>query len=357
VLEGILDSDGADNGTITTASKQLQDDISKLMILCGKNPANYERPARKMYFKSEDRFIVGKYPEYGVRAYTENRGYRRNAFTLAKYDGKVWCLEMEDNHNFLVYRNGAYTFSGNTSEEFGCVVNNGPQNEETKIAPRSPYGCAKAAARYLVNTYRESFNLYCIQGWSFNFESKLRGSKYLTKKVTENVARIYHSIKRNNWNFEPLRVGNIYTYRSWQHASDVADGVWRMLNQDKFRTDWQNRQGVTLPKEIKQYVLSESETHSAKEFIQKAFLEAGIEGVWGNKTTEVIDEKFLLLKDNQTIPLVEISKEFFRPSDVTFLFGDSTLARKELGWSPKISFDEIIKEMVRADIKRQEFKN
>lgn len=248
-------------------------------------------------------------------------------------------------------------FNMGTSEEFGCIKNNGPQNEQTKISPRSPYGCSKACARYLVGVYRESYNLYAIQGWTFNFESKLRHRKYFTKKVTENVARIYHSIKNNNWDFESLFVGNIYTSRSWQHASDVADGVWRMLNQDRFRTDWINRQDIDLPKEIKEYVLSESDTHSAKEFIEKSFLEAGIEGVWGNPTTEITDEQFVLLKDNKKIPLVKISKEFFRPLDVTYLFGDSTLIRNELGWSPKVDFDQIITEMVQSDIKLLASKN
>lgn len=237
-------------------------------------------------------------------------------------------------------------FNMGTSEEFACSENNGPQNENTKIWPKSPYGCSKAAARYLVNVYRQSYGLYAIQGWTFNFESKLRHTKYVTGKVAANVARIFVSLERGN-DFEPLEVGNIYSYRSWQAAEDVADGIWRSLNQEVYRKDLQpelyqeGKYSKDLVKPLKEYVLSVPETYTVKEFIERAFAHVGIFGAWSGQG---VDEVY---KDiNTSRVLVKINPEFFRPLDVTFLHGDSSMARKELGWKPKVDFQTIIAEMV-----------
>jgi GDPmannose 4,6-dehydratase len=252
-------------------------------------------------------------------------------------------------------------FNSGTSEEFACSNNDGkPQNENTLISPKSPYGCSKAASRYLVDVYRKSYNLYCVQGWTFNFESKLRSKKYLTGKVADGVARIYHAII-NNQEFEPIFLGNIYSYRSWQHAADVADGIWRILNQDIYNKDLKpkyNGMPYRLPlhikelaKEIKPYVLSESNTHNIKEFIELSFQRAGLEGEWTYNGEEKPENEVLKLKNGKT--LVAIDPKFYRPLDVTFLYGDSALARNELGWLPKVKFNEIVNEMVEYHIKKQ----
>lgn len=217
-----------------------------------------------------------------------------------------------------------------TSEEFACTIEQGKtkQTEETKISPKSPYAVSKASARFLIDVYKESFGLFAVQPWVFNFESKLRGEKYFTRKVTKGVARIFNAIKENR-TFEPIQLGNLKSYRSWQHAKDVVDGLWKIINQENA---------------LKPYVLSENKTHKIKEFVEKSFLVANIEGHWEGENLEEI-----FLAKNGDI-LVAVNPEFFRPSDVTYLSGDSSLIRKELGWEPKISFDELVEEMVLNDI-------
>ncbi len=233
-----------------------------------------------------------------------------------------------------------------TSEELGCTLEdspNGAQDEQTKISPKSPYACSKAAARYLVDCYRNSYNLYAIQPWTFNFESELRGEKYLTRKVTRGVSRIYHAMK-NDINFAPIELGNLNSSRSWQHAEDVSDGLWKIINQQGEPKDW------------KPYVLSENDTHTIREFVEKAFFCAGIKGRWHNPLPEKpLMEEFILCEENglatkKKITLVKVNPEFFRLHDVSFLYGNSNKARQELGWRPKVAFDDLVWRMVNWDI-------
>lgn len=233
-----------------------------------------------------------------------------------------------------------------TSEEMGCTLEDSPsgsQDESTRLIPKSPYACAKLYARTMVDVYRNSYNLYAIQPWTFNFESKLRGEKYVTRKITKGVGRISRSIKNNDWNFKPIELGNLNSYRSWQHAADVAEGLWLILNQKGEPKDW------------KPYVLSENATHTVREFVEKAFAAAGIKGVWYNSTDNPLDEEFILCEENglatkKKVTLVKVNPEFFRPSDVDFLYGDSSKIRKELGWKPKKSFEDLLNEMVEFDL-------
>jgi len=238
-----------------------------------------------------------------------------------------------------------------TSEEFACSELSGPQNEDTKIAPKSPYGCSKAASRYLVDVFRASYNLYALQPWCFNFESELRGEKYLTGKVAKGVARIYHAIK-NKQSFEPIELGNIYSSRSWQFAGDVADGIWRMLNQEEYREDLQpelyreNKYTKDLITPLHNYCFSEADTHNIKEFVEKAFSEVHIFGHWEGQGT---CEKYIGQIGKFT-PLVTINPKFYRPLDVTFLYGDASKARKELKWESTIKFPDLVKRMVKWHI-------
>lgn len=215
-----------------------------------------------------------------------------------------------------------------TSEEFGDV-DYSPQDERHPLKPRSPYGAAKCAARHLVKVYRESYNMFAIQGWMFNFESPFRGEKYVTRKVTKGVARIKKSFD-NSIPFEPIQIGNLNAKRPWQHAKDVCRAIWLMLNN-------------SAPNE---YVVSSNHIYSVRQFIEKAFAFAGFLNLkWFGSG---LDEK--LTSDN--IVLVEINKDFFRPAEVELLLGDSKLIEKDLGWKPKISFDCIVKEMVEYDISK-----
>jgi GDPmannose 4,6-dehydratase len=244
--------------------------------------------------------------------------------------GVIRCLESIRKHipNCRFYNAGS-------SEELGNV-DYSPQDENHPLKPRSPYGAAKAAARHIVKVYRESYNLFAIQGLLYNHESERRGEEFVTRKITKNIARIQKALN-NNEKFEPLELGNIDAKRDWSHAKDFVNGIWIMLNQS----------------EPKEYLLSSGETHTVREFIEKAFKIAGISGEWVGKD---ITEQYILKKtlnsiyyDNQI--LVKINSKFYRPAEVDLLLGDSGNARKELNWKPNISFDSLVKIMVENDLK------
>tara|TARA_B110001450_G_scaffold191639_1_gene179852 strand:- start:3842 stop:4984 length:1143 start_codon:yes stop_codon:yes gene_type:complete len=221
-------------------------------------------------------------------------------------------------------------YQAGSSEEFGNVSYS-PQDEKHPLKPRSPYGASKVGSRVLVKTWRESYNLFAIQGWLFNHEGTRRGEEFVTRKITKNVAYIKYCIE-NNLPIIPFSVGNIYSKRDWSDAEDFVDGIWKMLNNDK-------------PKE---YVLSSGETHSVKEFITLSFKEMNIMGTW-EKKGDVLSEKFYTTINNNKYILVQIDENFYRPAEVDLLHGDSSLARKELNWTPKTSFYQLVKKMVNYD--------
>jgi GDPmannose 4,6-dehydratase len=233
-----------------------------------------------------------------------------------------------------LYKPSCRLYQAGSSEEFGNVEYT-PQDENHPLKPRSPYGASKAASRQLVKVYRESYNLYAIQGWLFNHEGVRRGEEFVTRKITKNVARIYHAIK-NNQDFIPLELGNIEAKRDWSDAEDFIDGVWMMLNQDVYNKNYNGSPN--------DYIFSSNEAHTIKEFADKAFIFAGIEGYWTGEN----ENQTYISKDGKT--LIKINPKFYRPAEVELLLGDSTKARKELNWQPKILFDNLIKKMVISDI-------
>ncbi len=241
--------------------------------------------------------------------------------------GVIRCLEAIRKHvpNCKFYNAGS-------SEELGNV-DYSPQDEKHPLKPRSPYGAAKAAARHIVKVYRESYNLFAIQGLLYNHESPRRGEEFVTRKITKEVARIKKAIDSKN-PFEPLELGNIYAKRDWSHSKDFVKGIWLMLNQAN-------------PKE---YLLASGETHTVKEFIEKAFNFAGIKGYWGYSSKDVteINEQFYSEKNEV---LVRINPIFYRPAEVDLLMGNPKEAIEKLHWKPKISFEELVQEMVENDIK------
>ncbi len=226
-------------------------------------------------------------------------------------------------------------YSAGSSEEFGDVQYS-PQDINHPVRPRSPYGASKAAARHLVKVYRESYNLYAVHGILFNHEGTKRGQEFVTRKISKGVARIYHAIK-NKQPFHPIELGNLDAKRDWSDSEDFVDGVWKMLNQEK-------------PKD---YVLSSNETHTIREFVNKAFEISGFYGVWhGNGTSEEFSIANYLMQEHEICSsvLVKINPKFYRPAEVELLLGDSNPAREELGWKPKISFDNLVERMVKYDI-------
>ncbi len=217
-------------------------------------------------------------------------------------------------------------YQASTSELYGKVVET-PQNENTPFNPQSPYAIAKQYAYWIVNNYRDAYGLYACNGILFNHESPKRGETFVTRKITMAVARIIHGMQ------EKLFLGNLDAKRDWGYAKDYVEAMWLMLQQDK-------------PKDL---VIATGEAHSVREFIEFAFQFAGIDIKWQGGGLE---EKGIDGKSGKV--LVEIDSYYFRPTEVEFLLGDASLAKKTLGWAPKVSFQELVKMMVRSDIKKIE---
>ena len=228
-------------------------------------------------------------------------------------------------------------YNAGSSEEFGDVAYI-PQDENHPAKPRSPYGASKSAARQLVKVYRESYRLYAIQGLLFNHEGTRRGEEFVTRKITKGVARIKKAIIEGK-SFVPIELGNVKAKRDWSDAEDFVKGIWLMLNQ----------------KAPNEYVLSSNETHTIAEFVWYAFKAADIEGAWHGQSESSefsISTKDAIKYDPVVSVLVKINPKFYRPAEVDLLLGDSTKARKELGWKPETSFEQLVDKMVKNDLKQ-----
>jgi GDPmannose 4,6-dehydratase len=248
-------------------------------------------------------------------------------------------------------------YNAGSSEEFGNVSYE-PQDEKHPLKPRSPYGSSKASARHHVKVFRESYGLYAVQGWLFNHEGTRRGKDFVTRKITRGVARILKDIREGDPTgpIVPIELGNLDAKRDWSDAEDMVDAVWRMLNQVKYNTSRVWLGGLPLhpnniTNQIKDYVVSSDENHTIREFIEEAFKAAGAEGFWQGKG---IDETYCIVVDRgHNMPsevAVKINPKFYRPAEIDNLRGNSSLIRKELGWSPKTSFKELVSKMVKNDI-------
>lgn len=247
--------------------------------------------------------------------------------------GVLYCLESIKN---IVP--SCRFYNAGSSEQFGDV-DYSPQDIKHPFKPRSPYGVSKCTAHHLVKVYRESYNIFAVQGILFNHEGVRRGEEFVTRKITKNVARILKSLKSHNEKFEPLELGNIYSKRDWSDAEDFVRGIWLMINQN-------------TPKD---FVLSSNETHTIKEFIELAFSYVNIKGQW---VGEGIEEKFLFREyDNEfkyhldDCVLMKINKKFYRPAEVDLLWGCSNEAKNELNWQPQTTFKQLVEKMVDNDLK------
>lgn len=240
-------------------------------------------------------------------------------------------------------------YNAGSSEEYGNVVYT-PQDENHPARPRSPYGASKSAARQLVKVYRESYNMYAVQGLLFNHEGPRRGEEFVTRKITKGIARIKQALV-NVKTFDAIELGNVYAKRDWSDAEDFVDGIWRMVNQDAYRREGHHTEHTV--KNLKEYVLSSNETHTIKEFVELAFKYAGIDGCWHGHGTS---EEFSITPDAAdkynaaSSVLIRINPKFYRPAEVDLLLGNSNLARQELQWSPKTSFNQLVEKMIKNDL-------
>ena len=213
-------------------------------------------------------------------------------------------------------------YQASTSELYG-KVQEVPQSEKTPFYPRSPYGVAKLYGFWIVKNYREAYGLYACNGILFNHESPMRGETFVTRKITRAAARISLGMQ------DTMYLGNLDAQRDWGHAKDYVEGMWRMLQQEK----------------ADDYVLATGEMITVRDFVAKSFKELGIEVEWKGSG----EEEEGINKANGKV-IVKVDPKYFRPTEVELLIGDSTKARTELGWKPTFTVDELVKDMVQADL-------
>ncbi len=237
--------------------------------------------------------------------------------------GSLYVLEAIRN-----YSPHTKVYQASTSEMFGGMAYNMPEGgytEESPFHPRSPYGCAKIYGYWITRNYREAYNIFGCNGLLFNHESPRRGETFVTRKITMWLAQWAKSPMKT----APLEMGNISSYRDWGHAKDYVKAQWMILQQEK-------------PDD---YVIATGETHTVKEFIEKSFYYINEKIMWHG---EGVNEYGTVAGK----PVVKINPRLFRPSEVDYLLGNPTKAKTVLGWKPEYSFEGLVQDMVKADLKR-----
>ena len=213
-------------------------------------------------------------------------------------------------------------YQASTSEMFG-LVQAIPQTETTPFYPRSPYGVAKLYGHWITKNYRESYDLYACSGILFNHESERRGKEFVTRKITDAVARIKLGVQ------DHLELGNMDSKRDWGHSKDYVKAMWLLLQQDH----------------ADDYVIATNETRTVREFVEVAFGHVGIEIEWEGTGVDEIG------KDKATgKTIVKVNPKFFRPAELNILLGNPAKAEKELGWKREISFSQLVERMVKNDL-------
>ena len=218
-------------------------------------------------------------------------------------------------------------YQASTSELYGAIKDS-PQNENTPFYPRSPYGVAKLYAYWITVNYREAYGIYACNGILFNHESPVRGETFVTRKITRALTRIKLGLQKN------LYLGNLNALRDWGHAKDYVEVQWLMLQQD----------------EPDDFVIASGKQYSVRDFIELAAKNLDMKIEWKGK-----NENETGLFENKEI--IKIDTNYYRPTEVESLLGDASKAKKKLGWKPKISFEDLVKEMVEEDLKSISQKN
>ena len=247
------------------------------------------------------------------------------SFDTPEYTGDVTgiaCIRLLEAIRNLAPQ--ARFYQASSSELYGKVVES-PQTESTPFYPRSPYAVAKAYAFYATVNYREAYGLFAVNGILFNHESPRRGEEFVTRKITRAVARIAQGEQQT------LYLGNLDASRDWGFAGDYVEAMWCMLQADTARD----------------YVVATGETHTVREFCELAFERVGMPLRWsGQGLTETG-------VDTDGTVRVAVDPQFFRPAEVEYLLGDPSLARRELQWQPKVSFEQLVQMMVDADVESE----
>ncbi|BCS80357.1 GDP-mannose 4,6-dehydratase [Anaerocellum diazotrophicum] len=254
-----------------------------------------------------------------VKVSFESPEYTANADALG-------TLRLLEAIRILKLENKTRFYQASTSELFGKVQEI-PQKETTPFYPRSPYAVAKLYAYWITVNYREAYGIFACNGILFNHESPIRGETFVTRKITRAVARIKYGLQ------DKLYLGNLDAKRDWGYAKDYVRAMWMILNHD-------------VPDD---YVIATGETHSVREFVEKAFKYVDIDIEW---VGQGVDEKGIDAKTGKV--LVEVDPRYFRPTEVDILVGDATKARQVLGWQPTVTFDELVKIMMESDLKEAE---
>ena len=205
-------------------------------------------------------------------------------------------------------------YQASTSEMFGLALDKKPLNEESRFYPRSPYGAAKLYAHWITINYREAYGIFASSGILFNHESPRRGETFVTRKIVRSAVRIAAGLE------EILYLGNLDAVRDWGHAKDYVEGMWRIL-QHHTAEEW---------------VLATGEAISVREFVEKTFKLFGISITWSGKGVDEIG------KDQNGVVRIQINPVYFRPTEVPFLLGDASKARKILGWEPRYKIDDLV---------------
>ena len=242
------------------------------------------------------------------------------SFELPEYTGTVdglGTLRILDAIRILGMEDNVRIYQASTSELYG-KVQEVPQTETTPFYPRSPYGVAKLYGYWIVKNYREAYGLHASSGILFNHESPRRGETFVTRKITQGLSRISVGVQ------DVLYLGNLDAKRDWGHAKDYVEAMWLMLQQD----------------EPDDYVIATGEQHSVREFVELAAPLFGLNIDW---IGEGLDEKGVDKITGRSI--IEVSKKYFRPTEVDSLLGDATKAKEKLGWEPKTTFKQLVEDM------------
>jgi GDPmannose 4,6-dehydratase len=249
------------------------------------------------------------------------------SFETAEYTANadaIGALRLLEAIRILGFEDSVRFYQASTSEMFGKVQAI-PQSETTPFYPRSPYAAAKLYAYWITVNYREAYGMHASNGILFNHESPIRGETFVTRKITRGVAAIAHGLQSQ------LFLGNLDAKRDWGHARDYVEGMWLMLQQA----------------EPDDYVLATGESHSVREFVEAAFAHIGRRIVWRR---DGIEETGTDDKSDQA--LVSIDPRYFRPAEVDQLLGNPAKAKRKLGWSHRISFSQLVAEMMESDLQR-----